>query len=119
MMNTPSTRRRLVVLMAAAIIMILVFFGYTHIDDHSLRSIVPDRDTAAPAFVEPKFVASEDDIAQRLLAAPAVQGMGDSTLKYENYKWHTEAQLRALTACTIRGDCHPNAHKVRTTEIPS
>jgi hypothetical protein len=28
------------------------------------------------------------------------------------YKWYTDSKLRSLTACSIRGDCHPNAHKV-------
>jgi len=28
------------------------------------------------------------------------------------YKWYSESTLRTLAACTARGDCHPNAHKV-------
>ncbi|WOO84262.1 uncharacterized protein LOC62_05G007782 [Vanrija pseudolonga] len=30
-----------------------------------------------------------------------------------NYRWWTEAKLRSLVACIIRGDCAPNADKVR------
>jgi hypothetical protein len=31
----------------------------------------------------------------------------------DNYRWYTEAKLRQLTACMTRGDCEPNADKVR------
>lgn len=34
-----------------------------------------------------------------------------------NYRWYTQAKLRWLTACLIRGNCPPNADKVRTPAL--
>ncbi|KAL1406710.1 hypothetical protein Q8F55_008416 [Vanrija albida] len=33
-----------------------------------------------------------------------------------NYRWWTEAKLRSLVACIIRGNCPPNADKIRSWE---
>jgi hypothetical protein len=57
-------------------------------------------------------------LAQKLLAPqPAMMYHNEHTLQYANYKQHTEAKLRELTACAIRGDCHPNADKVSGTRL--
>lgn len=34
-----------------------------------------------------------------------------------SYQWYTEAKLRELTACVTRGDCSPNADKVRRGRV--
>ncbi len=111
-MTTSRTRARLL-LVLAAIALATTLLNLSHSAEHfQTAHWLQERDQTH--FAHP--VRPSADALSVLTAVHEPRGPS-ATFDYKHslrggYKWATDSRLRALTACTVRGDCPPNAHKI-------
>lgn len=95
--------RRGAALLVLPLLSFALILGFIGTDTPRLARFAPSSAPRVPDF---------NDGIQKQLLAPLPTDMTMDTKGYLNYKAYTEHKLRELTACSARGDCHPNAGKV-------